>query len=93
MRPGANRRDHPRSSRYGRSCLRRFNEARRESPGSLKLGGLERRASIQASMRPGANRRDHDGSAGDPVTIANASMRPGANRRDHTRAKILNRGA
>ena len=64
----------------------RFNEARRESPGSHTAKHTAAGFSRAASMRPGANRRDHlRPLACEDAGFSHASMRPGANRRDHHR--------
>ena len=58
MRPGANRRDQGGSFWGFRSVSQRFNEARRESPGSVQTTETKYVDGYDASMRPGANRRD-----------------------------------
>ena len=71
---------------------RRFNEARREAPGSQHLtGGVLQR--LTASMRPGAKRRDHaDCPRAGAVPELFASMRPGAKRRDHRHRRAAGAG-
>ena len=60
MRPGANRRDQSARSCMPRRASAGFNEARRESPGSVEPLAQPMRRLKEASMRPGANRRDQN---------------------------------
>ena len=62
MRPGANRRDQTTMTAWCASRRSCFNEARRESPGSVYRSGDANSTGTRASMRPGANRRDQPSS-------------------------------